>query len=720
MAKPAFGAVDRFKWFAALLVIAIHTGPLDSYSPKADFLIIGVLARLAVPFFFAASGYFFFGKLTGEWERDRTALRKFLVRIGLLYGAGIAAYLPLNVYSGYFEEPRSAWGYASDLLFNGTFYHLWYLPALMLGTCIVYALRLRLTDRMMLAAASVLYAFALLGDSYYGLAEQSSFLAGLYDHLFRVFDYTRNGIGFAPLYIGLGAALARGGVKERSLSWLSTAFLASLSLLVVEGIALRDAGWPRHDSMYVVLVPAVYYLFRLLLALGGAQRRQARQASTWIYLLHPLAIVGVRGIAKATGLTSVLVRDSLVHYAAVALLSIGLAAAVGRIVRISERWKRCGDNLPHRAWTEIDLDYFAHNANVLRSRLPAGTELMAVVKADAYGHGSVRVAKRLYAEGVRSFAVAEIDEAIALRKGGVRGDILVLGYTPTHRLRELSRYRLTQTVVNAEDAERLQAAGKKLRVHVKIDTGMNRLGEPWERIERILSIYRQSRLQVSGTFSHLAAADGMKPGDIAFTRVQVVRFEEVVRQLRAAGIDPGKLHLQSSYGIVNYPELRYDLARPGIALYGLLSNERDKLRSGLDLRPVLSLKATVTRVNDVRAGEFVGYGRSFAALRDSRIATLSIGYADGIPRGLPERGGCVLVRGRRAPMVGKICMDQMTVDVTDIDDDVRQGDTVTLIGQDGEERITVEEVAGWAGTISNEIVSSLGARLDRQYLERTS
>lgn len=367
------------------------------------------------------------------------------------------------------------------------------------------------------------------------------------------------------------------------------------------------------------------------------------------------------------------------------------------------------------AWAEIRLDHLDYNLTALRSALPAGTQVMAVVKADAYGHGAAQVAARLYACGVRSFAVANIDEGIALRLQGLEGEILILGCTPSHRLDDLVRYRLAQTVVGADDAARLQAFGKRIDVHVKIDTGMNRLGEPCERIDRVLSMYRHSRLRVTGTFSHLAAADSQEPSDVAFTRTQIERFDRAVRRVRAAGFDPGRLHLQSSSGILNYPELRCDLARPGIALYGLLPRERDKRNARLELRPVLSLKASVTRVNEIRAGESVGYGRRFVAPRDSRIATVSIGYADGISRALSDRGGCVLIRGRRAVIIGSICMDQLSADVTDIGD-VRPGDTVTLIGQDGDERITAEEVAGWAGTIANEVVSTLGPRVEKRYI----
>ncbi|XID91694.1 serine racemase VanT catalytic subunit [Paenibacillaceae bacterium WGS1546] len=372
----------------------------------------------------------------------------------------------------------------------------------------------------------------------------------------------------------------------------------------------------------------------------------------------------------------------------------------------------------HRVWAEIDLDMVAHNLRELRRVVPADTAIMAVVKANAYGHGAYRIAKRLEDEGVNSFAAADVDEAVALRRKNIRGEILILGYTTTNRLRDVVRYGLTQTAVDAEDAERLQAYGACMNVHVKIDTGLGRLGENFEDAERVLSMFRHSRLRITGTYSHLASADRWETEEErvrAFAQFQ--RFERIVDRIRGAGRDPGRLHIQSSYGLLNYDAKGMDAVRPGIALYGLLSQEGDNIRNAVDLRPALSLKATVALVKRVREGEPVGYGGTFSASRDSIIATLSAGYGDGIPRELSERGGCVLLRGRRAPIVGKICMDQMLVDVTDIDG-VRQGDAATLIGEDGGQAVTAGEMARRVGTIANEIVASIGSRVERVYVEK--
>ncbi|KAF9145145.1 hypothetical protein BGX30_010224 [Mortierella sp. GBA39] len=341
---------------------------------------------------------------------------------------------------------------------------------------------------------------------------------------------------------------------------------------------------------------------------------------------------------------------------------------------------------------------------------------MAVVKANAYGHGITEIAGHLNRSGMDSFAVAEIGEGILLREQGIQGEILILGYTDPERAADLARYHLTQTMVSLEYGQALEALGIDLEVHVKIDTGMNRLGVPHQDTASILRCYDFVNLRVTGIFSHLSMSDGLGPEETEFTRRQIAHFDGVVAQIKKAGIDPGLVHLQSSYGMLNYPELRNDRARPGIALYGLLSQEGDAVRCQAELRPVLALKATVTQVKEVQAGQPVGYGRRFVPERDIRIATVSIGYADGVPRMLSDGGGQVLIRGQRASIIGSICMDQLTVDVTGIDG-VMLGDTVTLIGQDGDEQITAGEIAARCHTVTNEIVSRIGSRVQRIYVE---
>ncbi|WP_338113878.1 serine racemase VanT catalytic subunit [Paenibacillus aquistagni] len=370
----------------------------------------------------------------------------------------------------------------------------------------------------------------------------------------------------------------------------------------------------------------------------------------------------------------------------------------------------------YRAWAEINLAHLKQNAAELKRRLPDACSLMAVVKANAYGHGSVPVAKCLQSIGIHSYAVAEIREGIALRKAGIRGEILVLGYTSPGQFEDLCRYGLTQTVIQAEYAIALNQYGKKMKVHVKFDTGMGRLGERADQVERTLCMYRQPNLLVTGTYSHLSVPDSDREEDIDYTKGQIRRFYHLVDAIKSNGLEPGRLHLQSSYGMLLYPELDCDLARPGIALYGAIDTAAGHDESTMNILPVLSLKARVTMIKRVPAGTHIGYGRRYKTAQDSLIATVSIGYADGIPRCLFEQGGYVLVRGQRAAIAGNICMDQMMIDATHLDH-LEEGDVVTLIGQDGDCCITAIEVATRCHTIPNELLTGIGSRVDRVYLD---
>ena len=357
-----------------------------------------------------------------------------------------------------------------------------------------------------------------------------------------------------------------------------------------------------------------------------------------------------------------------------------------------------------RAWRELGAAALAHNVSVLRGALPPGCELMAVVKADAYGHGMSAVVPQLLSLGVRSFAAATLDEGSQLRALGAEGTVLILGCTSPQRAGELARLGLTQTVADLAHAKALNAQGVPLRVHLKIDTGMHRLGIAWDAPEAASAVFRMENLTVDGIYSHLCCADSLAPGDVSFTREQIRRFYALTAALAAQGISLPKLHLQSSYGLLNYPELRCDYARVGLALYG--AAEGTAARS-LGLRPVLSLRARVASVRDVAKGESVGYDRAFTARRKSRIAVLPIGYADGYPRALSNTG-LVRIHGCLAPVAGRICMDQLAVDVTDVLG-VVDGDIAELIGDAAPRR--AGEVAARCGTIPNELLSRLGARL---------
>lgn len=367
-----------------------------------------------------------------------------------------------------------------------------------------------------------------------------------------------------------------------------------------------------------------------------------------------------------------------------------------------------------RAWAEINLENLKHNAKVLQAALPCGSNIMAVVKADAYGHGDVEIAACLNQAGIRSFAVATIDEAIRLRKKRIKGDILILGYTSAARASELSRYRLMQTAVDVEHAKELNSCRKNINVHVKVNTGMHRLGESSSNRSSISEVFHLEHLTVKGIFTHLAAADSLKKSDIIFTYMQITRFYELLEQLKIEQTPIPATHIQSSYGVLNYPGVHCTYARIGIALYGILSSE-DQTRTLIDLKPVLTLKSKISLIRTIRPGESAGYGRAFVAQKTVKMAVVSIGYADGLPRNLSEKQSAVLIRQSRAPIIGRVCMDQIMVDVTGIAEASR-GDTVTVIGRDGSEEITAEQLAAKAGTITNELLSRLGGRLEKVFL----
>jgi len=364
-----------------------------------------------------------------------------------------------------------------------------------------------------------------------------------------------------------------------------------------------------------------------------------------------------------------------------------------------------------RAWIEIDLDALTRNTVELRSRLPRGCELMAIVKTDAYGHGAEMVAARLQADGVESFAVATAGEGASLRDSGITGNILVLGYTQPCDAGLLDTYKLSQLVFDAAYAKALDETGHKLSAHIAIDSGMHRLGLEASNLADIESVYSCANLTVEGVATHLASSDSLDADDVKFTETQMRRFLATVNALKGKGYSVGKIHAQASYGIYNFPELKLDYARVGIALFGVMSHDGDT-RIKPNLHPVMSLRALVAQVRWIGAGESVSYGRTFTTDKPMKLATVSIGYADGIPRQMSGNGGVCLIRGRKAPIIGRICMDMLMADVTEVDG-VATGDVATLIGKDGGEEIRCEDVAAASGTISNDIVSRIGGRLPK-------
>lgn len=370
-----------------------------------------------------------------------------------------------------------------------------------------------------------------------------------------------------------------------------------------------------------------------------------------------------------------------------------------------------------RAWIELDPEALKQNVEFLQSRLPKSCRFMPAVKAEAYGHGACLIAEQLTKMGIDSFCVACVDEAVSLRLHGIEGEILILGYTHPAQFPLLQQYHLSQTIVDASYAALLDQYGKECAytfpVHLAIDTGMHRLGEPFDRTDTICRLFHLKHLKIDGIFTHLSADDSLAPEACAFTRMQVEHFNQVLTAIKKQGLSLPKVHMLASYGILNYPELGGDYARPGIALYGVVSTPEDSLIWSRYLSPVLSLKCRIASVRDLKAGDCAGYGVDYHAPKDMRIATLTIGYADGLPRDLSNGTGSVLIHGHRAPIVGRICMDQTLVDISNIPEAISAGDIAVLIGTSGALQIRAEEVAGQSGSITNELLSRLGVRLPR-------
>ncbi|MGO9458478.1 MAG: alanine racemase [Acidimicrobiales bacterium] len=377
-----------------------------------------------------------------------------------------------------------------------------------------------------------------------------------------------------------------------------------------------------------------------------------------------------------------------------------------------------GRSRPARA--EIDLGAVAHNASVLR-RICGPAALCAVVKADGYGHGAVPAARAALEGGAGWLAVAIVDEGIELREAGVTAPVLLLSEPPAGAADDVVAHGLTPTVAGPELLGPLAAAarrrGTRLGVHVKVDTGMHRVGvAPEGAVSLWAAVAGEPALSAEGLWTHLAVADGGSEGDREYTALQLRRFAEVAAAVTAAGPRPTVLHAANSAGAISFPSARHDLVRCGIALYGVAPSPAvadDLVAAGAPpLRPALSLRSSVVAVRRLGAGERPSYGRLRPLPVDSVVATVPLGYADGVPRALFKAGYSVLIGGRRRPLAGMVTMDQLVVDCGP-DAEVGPGDEVTLLGRQGDEEITATEWADLLGTIAYEVLCGIGARVPR-------
>ena len=375
-----------------------------------------------------------------------------------------------------------------------------------------------------------------------------------------------------------------------------------------------------------------------------------------------------------------------------------------------------------RTWAEVSLDNLEHNYRAIKNHIPEGCRFLGVMKADAYGHGAVPLSHALCELGAEYLAVSNLEEAVQLRRGGVRAPMLILGYTPASFADTMVFMDITQEVHSLEYAKELDTAlagtNYILNVHLKLDTGMTRIGffayDHERTLPELLEVCGLPHLHVEGVFTHFCVADSKAPEDEAFTRTQYARFTAMLDALAAHGIRPELRHCASSGATILYPELSLDMVRPGIATYGHAPSE--DAEGILDLRPLMTVRTTVAQLREIPAGTSISYGRTYTAERDMRVAVLPIGYADGLSRGLSGKVS-FRIRGKMARSVGRICMDMCMVDVSEIPE-IRVGDEAALFGYDTDGTLLpCERIAQQAGTISYEILCGISKRIPRIYMQ---
>lgn len=376
------------------------------------------------------------------------------------------------------------------------------------------------------------------------------------------------------------------------------------------------------------------------------------------------------------------------------------------------------NQIEKRSWIEINLSQLKQNYLIYKNSLRKDAEIMAVIKADAYGHGDVQVARLLAQCGVRLFAVSNIDEAVGLREAGIQGEILILGYSSVSYARTLWDYDLTQAIVDEKYAEALSEAGLQIKCQFAIDTGMNRIGldgDNPEECERIIRQYN-GKLNLNGIFTHLCVADTDNEECHSFTISQIEKFKVIAD--RISDLEFPFVHCCNSAGGLFYlsDKRQFDginnIVRLGIILYGLKPDSSNILPSGIE--PAMEWKSQISMVKEVNSGETIGYGRTYKVEKQSKIATVTTGYADGLNRLLSNKG-FVMINGHKAPIVGRICMDQTLVDVTGIPD-VKMGTRVTLLGRSNSLVYTADDMAKDLGTIGYEIICNITKRVQRFYI----
>lgn len=689
--------IEQFRVLLAMMVVAIHCLPLHRLWPDGDILITLTLFRIAVPFFFMISGYYVFSDLaTQNSYPARQRVWHFIKKQLQVYLIATLLFLPLAWYSGMLGLNMPLGTFIQTLLVNGILYHLWYFPAIITGSLLVMGLLVRFSFKQVFFMAIGLYVIGLGGDSWSGLAAQTP-LASFYSLIFQLLAGTRNGIFFAPLFLLLGVLARRFAQKSASPHRYSY-LMISLICLLLESYLLHHFTTPKHDSMYVFLPIVLLFLFPIIQQWQAPMIwKQAGRLSLWLYLLHPYTIAVTHFLSQKLPL----LQNNLINYFVVLGLTIGVVYGLFALQKLFSFPKKTPLHL-QRATKEFSAPALLHNLQEIKRVIPATTKVMAVVKADAYGCDAKMVAGTLERAGVDFFAVATIEEAIELRRAGIKSRLLILGYTSAQRAKELNRYSLIQTIVSEAHGQALARTGLPIECHLAVDTGMHRLGVAPD-LETVRKLFALPSLKITGIFSHLGSSDQLDTASILRTQAQITCFDDLLAGLSARNIAYGLTHLQSSYGILNYPEKQYDYVRPGILLTGSLSVPNEPTKQKINVQPILTIKALLVDKKTVAAGEAIGYGLATVFDRPATIGIVSIGYCDGVPRALSNQGFQLSYQGVLLPQIGLVCMDMLLIDLTDYPELAVES--------------SLEVISDWtttadqAQTITNELISRLGSRI---------
>lgn len=692
-----YNSIDNFRILSSLMVIAIHSFPFSSYDKIFDNIITLTIFRIAVPFFFIVSGYFLMGPyaLKQNYITEHN-INKNISSLLSLYLISMIIYLPLSILNNTINMDISFLNLLKMIIFDGTFYHLWYFPAIILGLILVKYMIKHLNIKIVFFISIILYIIGLFGDSYYGFID-NAILNSSYNIIFKFSSFTRNGLFFTPIFLILGASIFKYGDRMKNNIFNYIGFIISIGLLTFEGYYINTYSIPKHNSMYIALLPTMYFLFNILLNSDSKYNiKNANKISLIIYVIHPIIIYSVYIFGKI----AFPINNSLIKYIIISILTIIISIFISKFIFKNKYTKKKSN---YRTTKYISKENIINNLNEVKNILPEDTNIMAVVKSNAYGHNSSYFTKILEENNIIYFAVANIDEGIALRKSGAKGHILIFSYTPLDRIDEILYYDLIITIVDYNYAIKLNSLNKNVRAHIKIDSGMHRLGINCYDTEKLMKIYKMKNINIEGIYSHLGSSDELDYLSRSRTKKQIDRFDSLLCILKSNNINLGLTHLQSSYGLLNYPNLKYDMVRIGLLLYGVLSHKDDNTVTKLNLKPVLKLTGRISQIFEIDKDEYIGYGLDFKTKRKSKIGIISTGYADGIPREISNNNYSVSYNNQNFPIISKVCMDMIIVDITDIEN-INIDDEVLLIKNP-------EDIGKYTNTITNEILIGFGNRV---------